>query len=93
MKFIGMDGESTASYGEINIDDAMRTKVVDTVREYMFFAQRGDKVALLPADLFDEAQGWIYSMMEQDSFRKFAQSRKYKAFKGARGLHGSRSYL
>lgn len=83
MKFIGIEGESAASYGEINIDDGARTKIIDTVREYAFFVQRGDNVELLPADLFEDAQVWIFSMMEQDSFRKFLLSKKYKNFKGA----------
>eukprot|EP01128_Nolandella_sp_AFSM9_P006235 TRINITY_DN315_c0_g2_i1.p1 TRINITY_DN315_c0_g2~~TRINITY_DN315_c0_g2_i1.p1 ORF type:complete len:247 (-),score=50.60 TRINITY_DN315_c0_g2_i1:239-979(-) len=71
-RFLGVDGTSPS---QVNVDDAMRHRVLRLLE-----AAASDPQSL-PLTLFDEIEGWIFQMMEHDSFRKFLSSQKFKDFK------------
>lgn len=78
-KYIGLDASPT--YGEVNLDEHVRYRLVDDLKNAAFLSEL--KVApRLPASFFDEAQSCVFVLMEQDSYRKFLASAKFKHFQG-----------
>jgi len=81
MKYFGAEGIKTPTYGEVNLDDNMKERIIDLVQEQSSRSLRHEKIDLLAADLFTEAQNWVFQMMEDDVFRKFLVSSVFFNYK------------
>lgn len=93
VKYLGDSENGPASYGEVNLDESMKTQIIDAVcssstLHILCVSELTTPGEPLSQDLFVESQGWIFSLMADDCYRKFLQCPKFKQYKGIQTIVG-----